>query len=304
MFFCRSNTTSVGALLDIIRSYEELSGQRINFSKSSITFSAKTPPEVKSRVKTVLSIEAEGGLGKYLGLPEHFGRKKRDIFASIVDRIRQKAQSWTTRFLSGAGKQVLLKAVLAAMPCYAMSCFKIPLSLCKQIQSILTRFWWDANPDKKKMCWVAWSSLTLPKYAGGLGFRDIATFNDAMLAKIGWRLLNNPQSLLGQVLFGKYARFSTFMDCKAPASASHGWRSILAGREILRKGLGWVVGSGDDIKVWSDPWLSFDHPLIPIGPIKQNDEDLRVSALLCPLTNSWDRDKIRLHIPQYEDHIL
>ena len=195
-FFCKSNPTSVTTLAAILRQYEELSGQRINLLKSSITFSAKTPPEVKQRVKRNLSIEAEGGIGKYLGLPEHFGRKKRDIFASIVDRIRQKAFSWTSRFLSGAGKQVLLEAVLSAMPCYAISCFKIPISLCKQIQSILTRFWWDANPEKRKMCWVAWDTLTQPKYAGGLGFRDIETFNDSLLAKIGWRLISNPESLL------------------------------------------------------------------------------------------------------------
>lgn len=237
MFFCRSNTASVSALLGILRSYESLSGQCINFLKSAITFSAKTPPEVKARVKATLTIETEGGIGKYLGLPEHFGRKKRDIFSSILDRIRQKSLSWTSRFLSGAGKQVLLKAVLAAMPCYTMSCFKIPLSLCKQIQSLLTRFWWDANPEKRKMCWVAWSTLTLPKHAEGLGFRDIETFNDALLAKIGWRILNDMQSLLAQLLLGKYARNSSFMDCQAPTSASHGWRSILAGRKILKLGL-------------------------------------------------------------------
>lgn len=260
MFFCNSSAPSVAALLKILRLYEKLSGQCINFSKSAITFSAKTPPEAKARVKATLSIEAEGGLGKYLGLPEHFGRKKRDIFASILDRIRQKAHRWTYRFLSGAGKQVLLKAVLAAMPSYTMSCFKIPVSLCKQIQSLLTRFWWDANPGKKKMCWVAWNTLTLPKYTGGLGFRDIETFNDALLAKIGWRLLKDPNSLLGQVLLSKYARHTSFLECHASATASHGWRSILAGREILLKGLGWTVGSGDQIRVWKDPWMSCDVP--------------------------------------------
>ncbi|WZZ75949.1 hypothetical protein YC2023_087319 [Brassica napus] len=131
MFFCKSNTTSVSAFLDIMKTYEDLSGQHINFLKSAITFSAKTPPEVKARVKASLAIETEGGLGKYLGLPENFGRKKRDIFALILDKIRQKAHSWTSRLLSGAGKQILLKAVLSAMPCYTMSCFKLPLSLCK-----------------------------------------------------------------------------------------------------------------------------------------------------------------------------
>lgn len=88
--------------------------------------------------------------------------------------------------------------------------------------------WWDSIPDKKKLCLVAWDTLTLPKYAGGLDFRDIETFNDALLAKIGWRLLKDPNSLLAQVLLGKYVKNSSFMDCTVIASASHGWRSIMA----------------------------------------------------------------------------
>lgn len=98
-------------------------------------------------MKQALGIVNEGGIGKYLGLPEHFGRRKKDIFTAIVDKVRQKSLTWSNRFLSGAGKCVLLKAVLSAMPSYAMSCFKLPMSLCKRIQSALTRFWWDDNPE-------------------------------------------------------------------------------------------------------------------------------------------------------------
>lgn len=83
------------------------------------------------------------------------------------------------------------------------------------------------------MCWVAWDTMTLPNYAGGLGFRDIEIFNDALLAKIGWRLIKEPNSLLAQVLLGKYAQNSSFLDCPAPSAASHGWRSVLAGRDIF-----------------------------------------------------------------------
>lgn len=135
-----------------------------------------------------------------------------------------------------------------------MSCFKLPASLCKQIQSLLTRFWWDANPETRKMCWVAWTTLTQPKYANGLGFRDIESFNDALLAKIGWHLLKKPSSLVAQILLGKYTKHTPFLECVSPAVASHGWRSILVGRDLLKKGLGWVVGNGENIRVWYDPW--------------------------------------------------
>ena len=185
-----------------------------------------------------------------------------------------------------------------------MSCFKLPVSLCKQTQSLLTCFWWDANPEKKKMCWVSWDTLALPKYAGCLGFRDIETFNDSLLAKIGWRLIKEPQSLLAQVLLGKYSRNQSFLECTIPATASHGWRSILAGREILLKGLSWAVGDGESIRVWDDPWLSFVSPSRPMGPPNMKDQSLKVKDLLCPLTNRWNLDKIRSTLPQYEDIIL
>ncbi|WZZ24801.1 hypothetical protein YC2023_008202 [Brassica napus] len=266
MFFTRSNRSSCINLLTLLKRYERASGQCISPTKSAFTFLSKTPLAAKDWVKRTMSIEKEGGIGKYLGLPEHFGRRKRDIFNSIIDRIRQKVLSWLTRFLSGAGKEVLLKSILTAIPVYAITCFRLPASLCKQIQSILTRFWWDSKPDIRKICWVAWSRLTLPKTMGGLGFRDIECYNQALLAKIAWRLIRDPQSLLAQTLFGKYCFDSSFCDSSCPASAFHGWRGILWGRDLLQLGLGWTVGNGESIKVWSDLWLSTSSPITPMGP--------------------------------------
>ncbi|XP_056850920.1 uncharacterized protein LOC130506757 [Raphanus sativus] len=304
MFFCKSDPISCKELKNILEKYEVASGQSINCLKSAITFSAKTPIETRRRVKAELNIVGEGGIGKYLGLPEHFNRKKRDIFASIIDRIRQKSHSWTSRYLNGAGKLVLLKSILSAMPTYAMTCFKLPKSFCKQIQTVLTRFWWDDKPDHRKMSWVAWSTLTLPKRAGGLGCREIEKFNDALLAKLAWRILKFPESLLAQTLAGKYCHSTPFLSTPAPKSASHGWRGVIAGREVLRQGLGWVIGNGSDINAWSDPWLSPKTPMCPMGPPTEQNKELKVSDLLNGITKEWDLPAIRLHLPQYEEHIL
>lgn len=53
--------------------------------------------------------------------------------------------------------------------------------------------------------------LCRPKMAGGLGCRDYRSFNLALLAKQGWRLLNNPSSLVAQVLKAKYFYCCDFM---------------------------------------------------------------------------------------------
>ena len=300
MFFAKADAKSCAKLSEILSRYGKASGQSINLHKSSITFSARTSNRVKGRVKRSLKITKEGGTGKYLGLPEHFGQRKRDIFGAIADKIRQKAHSWASRFLSAAGKQIMLKSVLAAMPQYAMSCFKLPISLCKKFQSLLTRFWWDDKPDKRKTAWVAWSKLTAPKNAGGLGFRDIERCNDSLLAKLGWRILNNPDSLLARILTSKYCKDSSFMECQIAPRPSHGWRGLMAGRELLRQGLGWLVVNGEKVSIWNEPWLSISKPITPIGPAPREVKDFRVSHLIDHELKQWDWARIQQILPGYE----
>ncbi|XP_022557398.2 uncharacterized protein LOC111205592 [Brassica napus] len=297
MFFCYSTPEACQALKDILLEYERASGQQINKTKSSITFSSKTPTEMKGRAKAILAITKEGGTGKYLGLPEHFRRRKKDLFTSVVDRIRQRAQSWSSRHLSKAGKMVMVKSVLTAMPSHSMSCFQIPVSLCKCIQSELTRFWWGGIDEKKKLCWVSWTNLSKPKAAGGLGFRDIQAFNQALLAKIAWRILTAPSCLLARILTGKYCHKKPFLQVELPTSCSHGWRSIFHGRDLLTQNLGKAIGNGLTTRVWQDSWISLSADVKPYGPITEDARDLRVSDLLT-YDLKWNVKRIKELLPE------
>ena len=205
-----------------------------------------------------------------MGLPEMFGRKKRDLFNQIIDRIRQRSLSWSSRFLSTTGKTTMLKYVLASMPTYTMSCFKLTASLCKKIQSALTRFWWDYSADKKKICWIAWSKMAKTKKEGGLGFKDITNFNDALLAKVSWHILQSPSCLSAKILLGKYCRASIFLDYSVTASSSHNWRGICTGKDLIKSHMGKVIGSGSDSLVWNEPWLSLSASTTPMSPHLNN----------------------------------
>lgn len=198
----------------------------------------------------------------------------------------------------------MLKSVLSAIPAYTMSCFKLPKSLIKRIQSALTRFWWDAKPGKKKMCWIAWSKLTRSKHDGGLGFRYVESFNDALLAKLSWRILTNPQCLLARVLKGRYCPTTPFLQATTPSSSSHGWRSIMIGKDLLLTNVGKSIGNGKNTMIWTDPWLSGSKPIRPVGPPPQHTENMRVSELLKPNSSEWDRGKIATIVPQYASDIL
>lgn len=143
--FGKSSASSCATLLSILNGTSLPQGNALTEPNQPSHSHLKQVKQQKTTWKDELKINNEGVIGKYLGLPEHLGRKN-DTFFRIVDMIKQQAHSWTSRYLSGAGKMILLKAVIETMPTYAMSCFKFPISLCQQIQYVLTRFWWDVKP--------------------------------------------------------------------------------------------------------------------------------------------------------------
>ena len=77
----------------------------------------------------------------YLGLPTVVGRRKKASLNYIKDRVRGKLQGWKEKNLSQAGKEVLLKAVVQAIPTFAMSCFRLPIGLCQDIEMLIRKFW-------------------------------------------------------------------------------------------------------------------------------------------------------------------
>lgn len=68
MFFYKANVKNCHELKRILTTYEEVSGQMINYQKPSISFSRKTPQRKKNQMKEILQICSKGGVGKYLGV--------------------------------------------------------------------------------------------------------------------------------------------------------------------------------------------------------------------------------------------
>jgi hypothetical protein len=64
-----------------------------------------------------------------------------------------------------------------------MSCFRLPKRLIQEIEVLIRRFWWGQNGDRNKMHWISWDTLCKSKASGGLGFRGLEFFNEALLAK-------------------------------------------------------------------------------------------------------------------------
>ena len=85
--------------------------------------------------------------------------------------------------LSVRGKEILIKAVVQAIPTYIMSCFQLPKGLCEDLERMERNFWWGQRDKEAKMAWVSWRNMCKSKSDGGMGFRNLQAFNLAMLAK-------------------------------------------------------------------------------------------------------------------------
>ena len=107
-----------------------------------------------------------------MGLPSFVGKGKKANFNYIKEKIWRKLQGWEGKLLSQAGREVLLKSIIQAIPTYSMGCFKIPIGLCHEIEALIKKFWWGQRGDRRKIHWIKWKEMTKSKIVGRMGLES------------------------------------------------------------------------------------------------------------------------------------
>lgn len=90
---------------------------------------------------SLLGVQEVKQFEKYLGLPTLMGRNKKASLRFIKERVWTKLQGWKEQLLSQVGREIFLKAVVQAIPTFAMSCFKVPITLCNDIEQLIRKFY-------------------------------------------------------------------------------------------------------------------------------------------------------------------
>ncbi|XP_012841526.1 PREDICTED: uncharacterized protein LOC105961808 [Erythranthe guttata] len=235
-----------------------------------MTFSPTTQLSRRNAINQILGFRIVDHHDKYLGMPASIGKKtKKEIFAYLQDRVVED-QGLGGETTVQAGKEVLIKAVLQAIPTYVMSCFLLPEELINEIEMAIRRFWWG-NGENKGMAWLSWGEMCKAKELGRLGFRDLKAFNIALL----------------------YFPHGYLFNADVGSRPSTTWRSIWKVIPFFKMGLRRRIGSDLDTSIWGDPWLrgGGGFKVFTKRPSNLAFPD-RVSDLIESNTNSWNMQLI------------
>ena len=78
---------------------------------------------------------------------------------------------------------------------------------------------------------------------------------------------------------------------------------IMTGVDLLFQGMHWIIGDGNTIRIWKDPWLPQGSLRNYIeGPLLPHVEDYRVSSL--PPPYSWSINSLHLPIPHHLQSLI
>ncbi|KAA3474993.1 reverse transcriptase [Gossypium australe] len=261
ILFGEASNRGVKVFKDILTEYETCSGQCVNFEKSTVFFSSNVNDQDRNSAVQILGVRCSNDPEKYLGLLNMVGHKRKWAFQVLKDRLKQRINNWSIKHIS-------------------------------QGENIMSSFWWDKSNGKKGMHWCSWKALSVSKETCGMGFRDLNSFNIALLAKQGWRLLRNPNSLLARTLKAKYYKSSDFLKSELGNLPSFTWKSLWAAKGLILQGMGWRIGDGKTVSIWNDKWIPGNETLNSQNS-NMNSNLENIVDLFESNVRKWDEDLVR-----------
>lgn len=250
------DTTAFSHLLDL---FSKATGMEVNRLKSSITMVGTTVNE--SHVATTAFPYSPQPLDrgiKYLGYWLKPSSQNIADWVWLVAKIEKILTCWSHRYLSRAGRLILIKVVLEATPVFSMALAWIPRNILAKLQQLCNWYLWAGNQDKRIFAWIGWNKIALPKKWGGWGLKDLPIFAKALAGKMGWALLTS-HSLWTNITFHKYIWPLNIIDwVRLPtwnkAGISSIWKALLHSLPLIRDNLLWCIRDGNSARIGLDPW--------------------------------------------------
>lgn len=159
-------------------------------------------------------------------------------------------------WLNMAGRVILIKTLLAALPICQYAVILAPASAHKQMELILISFLWQGGKqENKKLSLVRWEQVILPYEQGGLSIRLPGLMNATLGMKIIWRMVTGNKSWCKKTLASKYmykSRINLWNENVPIRLCTQVWKLVKKTISLFRKYISKIPGNGKSISIWED----------------------------------------------------
>ena len=121
------------------------------------------------------------------------------------------------------------------------------------------------------------------KEVGGIGFKEIKKFNQALLAKQVWRMINNSESLCYKVFKARFFLDCSILEANDTSVGLYAGKSILSARDVVKRGVVWQNGDGASVSIKEDKWLLDQYCRMVVSPLPNIPPDAKISRCDPPI---------------------
>ncbi|XP_048615884.1 uncharacterized protein LOC106403514 [Brassica napus] len=264
LIFFDGSAESLHGILSVLRDFQQSSGLALNLRKTCLFLDGNNMIN-SADIASSVGI-SQGSLPvRYLGLPLLPRKLHRGEYQPLVDKVRARVTSWTSRQLSFAGRLQLIQSVIYSMITFWSSIYPLPKGCFDILENIINPFLWtDASARGAK---VAWESVCSPKVCGGLGLRRLQGINTIYGIKMLWKIFSGSDSLWVAWVKKHYLSDNMFWIADFSNVGSWIWRSLMNIRQTARPFITCHVISGRTVSFWHDDWTNAGPLRILTGPL-------------------------------------
>ena len=258
LIFIDGSMESVQHVLMVLREFELRSGLKVNMEKTSFFASGLTEQE-SQLIQATTGMHMGSLPVRYLGVPLDSKKLSLTSAEPLLHQIKAKFSSWSVKTLSFAGRLLLIKTVIAGINTFWCSTFILPKACINRINSLCSVFLWKGDVESRNTARVSWETVVLPKDQGGLGIKDLLTWNKACTLRLLWLLFFRSGSVWVAwfkevILKGSISNYWT-----TKPSSSFSWlaNKLLKLKDTVFPLIKLRIQNGLSARFWFDNWSPF-----------------------------------------------
>eukprot|EP00253_Pinus_taeda_P007952 PITA_07952 len=151
LIFSNGSLVELKELKSIFDLFMKATGMQINSRKSQIIQEWLSRPE-REQLRSLFPFEISsmGAPFKYLGFWLKPNAYRKEDWAWLIAKIEARIKHWSFKWLSRAGRLILIKSVLLAIPVYWAALTWVPKGVLEKIRRLCNRFLWAGSKESSK----------------------------------------------------------------------------------------------------------------------------------------------------------